>query len=76
MQIVTGVNGEELNTSQVFNHYRLWMERRIQKKDVTMPIIDATEGGAKKNGFLAMTLREYFIYKIVNEKNGGTEDAE
>lgn len=59
MQIVTGVNGEELNTSQAFNHYRLWMERRIQKKDVTMPIIDATEGGAKKKGFLVMSLREY-----------------
>lgn len=63
MQTVLGLNGEELNTSQAFNNYRLWMEKRIQKDDVIMPIIDATEGGTRKKGFLVMTLKKYFDYE-------------
>lgn len=59
MQDVEGINGKILNTSRVFNQYREWLERRIQKKDVTMPIIDATEGGARKQGFEIMKLQEY-----------------
>lgn len=61
MQDVEGINGKILNTSRVFNQYREWLERRIQKKDVTMPIIDATEGGARKQGFEIMKLQEYLM---------------
>lgn len=56
---VEGVNGERLNSSQAFIRYREWMERRIQKEDATMRIVDATEGGAKKKGFEVMTLKEF-----------------
>ena len=63
MQMVLGLNDEKLNTSQAFNNYRLWMEKRIQKPEVSMPIIDATEGGARKKGFIVMTLQEYFYYE-------------
>lgn len=56
---VEGVNGELLNSSQAFIRYREWMERRIQREDATMRIVDATEGGAKKKGFEVMTLKEF-----------------
>ena len=60
---VEGIHGEALNSSRAFTNYRTWMERRITKEDVTMPVVDATEGGAKKKGFLIMTLREYLDKK-------------
>lgn len=56
---VEGWQGESLNASQVFIQYRQWMERRILESDVTMPIYDATEGGAKKVGFCSISLLEY-----------------
>lgn len=59
MRTVEGIDGTQLNTSQVFIQYREWMEHRITKEDVTMPIVDATEGGARKLGFMNMTLEEY-----------------
>jgi hypothetical protein len=58
-QKVEGIHGEMLNTSQVFNSYRLWLEERIKKADVTMEVYDATENGAKKKGFIVTTLAEY-----------------
>ena len=58
-QKVEGIHGEFLNTSKVFNDYREWMERRIERPDVVMDIIDATENGAKKKGFRIMKLQEY-----------------
>lgn len=56
-----GIHGERLNTSQAFTNYRTWMEQRITQEDATMPVIDATEGGARKKGFLLMTLEEFFV---------------
>lgn len=56
---VEGIHGELLNANQSFINYRTWMEHRIRREDVTMDIIDATEGGAKKEGFRIMTLKEY-----------------
>lgn len=58
-QKVEGIDGNMLNTSQSFVNYKNWMERRICREDVDMPIIDATEGGAKKEGFQNMRLRDY-----------------
>lgn len=60
MQTTLGLNGEALNTSQAFKNYQLWLEKRIQKVDAIMPIIDATEGGTRKKGLVVMTLQEYF----------------
>lgn len=54
-------DGSELNTTQTFLHFRKWMEERIQEPDVTMRIVDATEGGIVKQGFIPMTL-EQFLY--------------
>lgn len=58
-QKVEGIDGTMLNTSQSFVNFRTWMERRIRQSDVNMEIVDATEGGAKKEGFRIMTLQEY-----------------
>lgn len=58
-QQAEGVDGTMVNTSQSFVNYRKWMERRIQQADVDMRIVDATEGGVKKEGFCIMTLQEY-----------------
>ena len=35
------------------------MEERIQKADVTMTVVDATEGGIVKKGFIPMSLKEF-----------------
>lgn len=59
MRKVQGVDGTELNASLVFIQYREWMERRITEADAVMKVVDATEGGALKKGFVNMTLQEY-----------------
>lgn len=59
--LVEGINGEMLTTNQSFLHFKEWMEKRIQEQDVTMPIIDATEGGARKSGFQQMTLQKFLM---------------
>lgn len=66
-QWVEGTNGNLVNTSLSFISYRTWMERRICEKDVDMPIIDATEGGALKKGFQIMKLKDY-LQKCLTEK--------
>lgn len=58
-QLVMGVEGEWLKSSRSFLNFKQWMERRIQEPDVQMPIIDATEGGAMKEGFQQMKLEEF-----------------
>lgn len=52
-------DGSELNTSKAFLRFRSWMEERIQKADVTMTVVDATEGGIVKKGFIPMSLKEF-----------------
>lgn len=50
MIMVEDVYGNEVPTTRPFSLYREWIERRIARKDVTMPVIDATEGGARIKG--------------------------
>lgn len=52
-------NGRELNTTKSFLHFRQWMEKRIQEPDTTMQVVDATEGGIVKQGFIPMTLKQF-----------------
>lgn len=60
----TAWDGSELNTTQTFLRFRKWMEERIQKPDVTMQIVDATEGGIVKKGFIPMTLKQFLYNEI------------
>lgn len=59
MEQVEAVDGTLLHTSRVFNMYRRWIENRVKKADVTIPIVDATEGGARIQGLQLMTLLQY-----------------
>lgn len=58
MMMVEDVFGNMVPTCRPFAMYREWMERRITENDVTMPVIDATEGGAKIKGTDICTLEE------------------
>lgn len=53
---VSDWNGGSVSTSKPFSMYLQWMEKRISKKDVTMKIYDATEGGARKEGMIPVRL--------------------
>lgn len=50
MIMVEDIYGNPVPTTRPFQMYREWIERRIARPDVTMPVIDATEGGAKIKG--------------------------
>lgn len=55
--LVEDVFGGEVRTESNMNVYRLWFEKAVQVyKDIRH--IDATEGGAKKNGMEIMTLSD------------------
>lgn len=58
-------NGKIINTSKVFLRYCKWLEERIQEPDVSMPVVDATEGGIVKKGFIQLSLSDY----LYNEKS-------
>ena len=55
---VPAIGGGVVRTCRPFDICRRWMERRIQKPDVTMPIYDATEGGARKEGMQEVKLQD------------------
>lgn len=57
-------DGSELNTSQTFLRFRRWMEERIQEPDATMQVVDATEGGIMKKGFVPMSLKQFLYNEI------------
>ena len=59
MQQVPAVAGGTVATSKLFIMYNKWIENRIKKEDVTMPIFDATEGGAIVPGLSVITLKEF-----------------
>ena len=59
MQQVPAVGGGTVAASKLFMIYKRWIENRIQKADVTMPVYDATEGGAVVKGLRITTLEEY-----------------
>ena len=58
MIMVDGVYGDKVPTTQPFQMYREWIERRIARADVNMPVVDATEGGAKIKGTEVKMLRD------------------
>lgn len=55
---VPAIGGGVVHTSRSFDSYRRWMERRVKEKDATMPVYDATEGGAVKQGMIVSRLEE------------------
>ena len=59
MQQVPAVGGGTVAASKLFMIYKRWIENRIEKADVTMPVYDATEGGAVVKGLRITTLEEY-----------------
>ena len=58
MIMVEDVYGNLVPTTRPFQLYREWIERRIARADVKMPVIDATEGGARIKGTEVRTLEE------------------
>lgn len=56
---IPAVNGGTVPASKVFQIYKRWMEERIKEEDVIMPVYDATEGGARIEGWKNVTLNEY-----------------
>jgi hypothetical protein len=60
--MIEDVYGNPVPSTTPFIMYREWIERRIAKDDVTMPVIDATEGGAKIKGTEIRKLEEVLLY--------------
>ncbi len=55
---VSAIGGGVVYTSRPFDACRRWMEKRVKEADVTMPVYDATEGGAAKQGMIVSRLEE------------------
>ena len=58
--MVEDIYGNMIPTCRPFAMCREWMERRIAQPDATMPIYDATEGGAKIKGTRICKLADVF----------------
>ncbi|MDE5864577.1 MAG: DUF115 domain-containing protein [Lachnospiraceae bacterium] len=59
MQKVPAVGGGMVPVSRVFQIYNRWIAKRVKESDVTMPVYDATEGGAVIPGLTIITLKEF-----------------
>ncbi len=59
MPMVPALGGGRIPASKVFIIYNKWIENRVKKQDVTMPVYDATEGGAIVPGLQVTSLKEY-----------------
>lgn len=59
MQKVPAIGGGTVPASKIFVIYNKWIAERVKRSDVTMPIYDATEGGAVVPGLTVVTLKEY-----------------
>lgn len=59
MKQVPAVGGGSVPVSRLFMMYNRWIVERVKQSDVTMPVVDATEGGAVIPGLEVMTLGEY-----------------
>lgn len=59
MKQVPAIGGGTVPVSRLFIIYNRWIASRVKKADVTMPVIDATEGGAIVPGLTVMALKEY-----------------
>lgn len=63
MQKVPAIGGGTVPASRVFMMYNQWIANRVKRQDVTMPVYDATEGGAVIPGLEIITLNSF-----LNEK--------
>ena len=59
MKQAPAIGGGTVPVSRLFIIYNRWIADRVKRTDVTMPVIDATEGGAIVPGLAIMSLREY-----------------
>lgn len=59
MQQISAIGGGTVPVSKLFLIYKKWIENRIKKQDVTMPVYDATEGGALIDGLILITFADY-----------------
>lgn len=59
MQQVPAIGGGTVPVSKVFMIYNQWIVNRVKRADVTMPVYDATEGGAVIPGLEITTLSEF-----------------
>ena len=59
MQQVPAIGGGTVAASRLFMMYNQWIAKRVTEADVTMPVYDATEGGAVIPGLQTITLKEY-----------------
>lgn len=59
MKQVSAIGGGTVPVSRLFTIYNRWIANRVKRADVTIPVIDATEGGAIVPGLTVMTLKEY-----------------
>lgn len=57
---IPAIDGGTVLSSRLFVIYREWIERRIAKEKGKLTVIDATEGGALKEGMSIMSLQEVF----------------
>lgn len=62
MKQVSAVGGGSVPASRLFMMYNRWIAERVKRTDVTMPVVDATEGGAVIPGLDIMTLEEYLDF--------------
>lgn len=82
--IVEGIDGTPVRTSDTFNLFRFYFEQYIALNGI--PVVDATEGGAKIAGSQIMTFREaidryctrtlpYHMNDILEERHVTREEA-
>lgn len=58
LTMVEGIDGEPVKTDLQMAIYIKWFENEIRNLKDEVKVIDATEGGAKKEGAIYMTLRD------------------
>ena len=61
MQQVPAIGGGTVAASRLFQMYNRWIAKRVAEPDVTMPVYDATEGGAIVPGLSVTTLQEVIM---------------
>lgn len=61
MKQVPAIGGGTVPTSKIFQMYNRWIAERVKRMDVTMPVVDATEGGAVIPGLEIMSLEAFLL---------------
>lgn len=69
LTMVEGWDGQPIKTDVQMEMYLRWFEKEIRNLKEGMKVIDATEGGAKKEGAIPMTLREAIASECRGEFN-------